>query len=175
MKQRDKRGRYQRVYRTASRWEVLMFYSVLGGALCIIVFDMIHKPHVFEVHTAEAAPVAQEVMIEVQYDWTPERIEQEIRSTFSKEPNTAVAVGKSESGHKLNPNAYNPEWHYDKQGNPICQGSYGVMQIACVHHIENPEALFDVKFNLEKAEEIYQKRGWKPWGGYTNGSYKKHL
>lgn len=49
------------------------------------------------------------------------------------------------------------------------------MQIACVHHMENPEALFDPEFNLAMAKKIHQDSGWYPWGAYTNGSYKNHL
>lgn len=71
--------------------------------------------------------------------------------------------------------AYNPEWHYDKHGNKICQGSYGVMQIACVHYRENPSKLYDPEFNLQMARKIYNERGWRPWGAYTDGGYKKFL
>lgn len=98
-----------------------------------------------------------------------------IRSYFPEEPNTAVAVAKSESGELLSPTAYNPEWHYDRYGNKVCQGSYGVMQIACVHHMENPDALFVVSFNLAKARKIYDRGGWQPWGGYTSGGYKRFI
>lgn len=180
MKQRDQRGRYKRVYRTASRWEVLTFYSVLGGMLLGLALDSVNQPHVFEVvRTVEAAEVVtveegpKEVMIEVVY--TTEGIEQLIRETFVETPNTAVAVAKAESGHLLKADAYNPEWHYDSKGNAVCQGSYGVMQIACVHNIDNPEALFDVEFNIAKAKQIHASEGFSPWGGYTNGSWKKFL
>lgn len=177
MKQRDLRGRYKRVYRTASRWEVLTFYSVLGGMLLGLALDTVTKPHVFEVvrtvEAAEVVEVPQEVMVEVVY--TQEGIEQLIRETFVETPNTAVAVAKAESGALLKADAYNPEWHYDSKGNKICQGSYGVMQIACVHHKENPEALFDVEFNIAKARQIYLSEGWYPWGGYSSGGWKKYL
>ena len=102
-----------------------------------------------------------------------------IRSTFPEEPNTAVAVAGWESGG-YNPRAYNPEWHY-RNGVKVCQGSYGIMQVACVHHIDNPEALFNVEFNLAVAHRIYadsKKRrgnGWLPWGAYTDGGYKNYL
>lgn len=86
---------------------------------------------------------------------------------------TAVAVAGGESGY--NPRAYNPEWHHDRNGNRICQGSYGLMQIACVHHMENPEALYDVEFNLQMAQKVYNERGWLPWGAYTDGRYKQYL
>lgn len=177
MKQRDTLGRYTKVYRKASRWEVLTLYSVLGGILFAICFDVITRPHVFEVAraqtVAEVVVVPEVVMIEVEYE--TDGIERKIRETFIETPNTAVAVAKAESGHLLKADAYNPEWHYDSKGNKVCQGSYGVMQIACVHNLADPDALFDVEFNLKKAREIYLERGWNPWGGYSNGSWKKYL
>lgn len=116
----------------------------------------------------------KEVLIEVRIDWNQQRIEQAIRETFPATPNTAVAIAKAES--MLNANAYNPEWHYDRLGNPVCQGSYGIMQIACVHHLEDPEALFDVQFNLQKAKQIQSNAGdWKDWGAYTDGRWEEYL
>lgn len=122
-----------------------------------------------EIEHVEKEEKEKEVM------WTTESIEQKIRNTFPLTPNTAVAVAKAESGIHLLATAYNPEWHYDRYGNPVCKGSYGVMQIACVHHLESPEALFDVEFNLQKAKEIYTEQGWQPWGGYTSGGWRNHL
>lgn len=49
------------------------------------------------------------------------------------------------------------------------------MQIACVHHLEDPSALYDVEFNLQVARRVYDDRGWLPWGAYTDGGYKRHL
>lgn len=68
----------------------------------------------------------------------------------------------------LNPDAYNPEWHNG------CQGSRGIFQIACLH-TEVPDQLFDVDYNLQKAREIYDREGLKPWGAYTNKSYLAYL
>lgn len=58
---------------------------------------------------------------------------------------------------------YNPEWH---EG---CQGSYGPMQVACIHHRENPEALLDIAFNVKTAYSIYEDRGWNAWGVCHDG------
>lgn len=105
--------------------------------------------------------------------WTVKaHLKAEIRKTFPNDPVTAVAVAGGESGY--NPRAYNPEWHY-KNGKKVCQGSYGLMQIGCVHHMENPEALYDVEFNLQVAKRVHSKRGWLPWGAYTDGRYEQYL
>lgn len=111
---------------------------------------------------------AREIKIEVEIDWTTERIEQEIRATFPENPDLAVAIAKSESGESLNAHAFNPEQHIG------CSGSYGVMQIACVHEA-TPEYLFDVQYNLQQARKIYDEQGWEPWGGYTSNGYMKYM
>lgn len=106
--------------------------------------------------------------------WTVKaNILQEIRKTFTQDPVVAVAVAQAES--KLNPRAYNPEWHYDRQGNKVCQGSYGIMQVACVHYMQNPEALFDVEFNLAMARKIYNESRWQPWGAHSDGRYLAYM
>jgi len=159
------------------RREVIGWGIALGIISGIVIDTMIQQSFVVyeaEAHTEIEIP-RKEVLIETRINWTPERIEQEIQNTFPEAPNTAVAVAKAESGASLKTDAYNPEWHYDRHGNKVCQGSYGVMQIACVHHIENPEALFDVEFNLQKARQIKDSNGWNQWGGYTSGGWKKYL
>lgn len=79
----------------------------------------------------------------------------------------AVAVAMAES--ELNPHATNAG---DNHG--VCKGSYGIFQIGCIHG-HSPEELYNVEFNIKKARQLYDERGWQPWGAYTNGSYKKKL
>lgn len=114
----------------------------------------------------EVVEEPKEVKLEVIVDWTPERIEQEIRETFPENPDLAVAVAKAESG--LKGTALNPEAHKG------CQGSYGIFQIACVHE-RDAEKLHDIRYNIQKARKIYLERGWQPWGAYTDGNYRKFL
>lgn len=75
--------------------------------------------------------------------------------------NTDVAKAIIKEESKGNPDAYNPEWH------KTCQGSYGLMQMACVHigkygltweNIEDPE------INVEAAYQLWKEQGWNPWG-----------
>lgn len=107
------------------------------------------------------------------------RIKALIKQTFPGDHKTALAVAAGES--EYNSRAYNPEWHYDKNGNKVCQGSYGLMQVACSHHIEDPEALYNPEFNVRVAFKIYQDakqrrgNGWLPWGAYTDGRYLAYL
>jgi len=75
----------------------------------------------------------------------------------------AIAVAKAESG--LDPTQYNPEWHYNKLGEKVCQGSFGLYQIACVNYAGDPNDLYDPKLNIEIAFKIHKDRGgWsKDW------------
>jgi hypothetical protein len=70
-------------------------------------------------------------------------------------------ISKAESG--LNPKNYNPEWHYNSKGEKICQGSFGLFQIACIHHQQNPTALYDPKLNTQIAIRLYNEEGTRPW------------
>lgn len=78
--------------------------------------------------------------------------------------NIAMAVMRAESG--CNPNAANLR---DRHAN--CTGSFGLFQLACFW----TSTPYDPAHNVAKAYEIYSRSGWKPWGAYTNGSYKKYL
>lgn len=104
---------------------------------------------------------APEGMLEYEY---PKTIEQLIEK-YDWDHDTALAVARAESN--LNPQAYNPEWHRG------CQGSIGIFQIACIH--DDPEKLFEVEYNIQRAYEIYSEQGWKPWGAYTNGNYRRYI
>lgn len=73
-----------------------------------------------------------------------------------------VEIAKAESN--LNAHAYNPEWHRDRKGNKICQGSIGLFQVGCVNHIHNPQELYDIQVNLKVARRIYDTQGLKAWG-----------
>lgn len=78
--------------------------------------------------------------------------------------NVAYAVCMAESGGNSNAANYN-----DNHG--TCVGSFGLMQLACFW-TDNPT---DPIENIAKANEIYSRSGWSPWGAYTSGAYTKYL
>ena len=55
-----------------------------------------------------------------------------------------------------------------------CVGSHGLFQIACIHAPKTE--MYDPAKNVAMANKIYlRKNSFKPWGAYTNGSYRKYL
>lgn len=83
----------------------------------------------------------------------------------------AYQVMLNEGG--TNPEIVNPEWHRNyNTGEKICQGSYGLFQMACIHAKDplNPIELKDAKTNIKMAYELYLKEGWWPWSVCKNGT-----
>lgn len=88
----------------------------------------------------------------------------DIVKNYSWDVKIAYAVCMAESGG--NPNAANLNDRHNG-----CIGSYGLMQIACIHG----GIFYDPKQNMDKAFEIYNRSGWKPWGAWSSGAYLRHM
>ena len=69
-------------------------------------------------------------------------------------PPVFIEIAKAESSMK--PTAYNPEGHRG------CSGSYGLMQISCIHFEGEPT--FDVDTNIQLAKKVYEEQGFDAWG-----------
>lgn len=82
----------------------------------------------------------------------------------------AYAVCMAESSNDPN-NENMKDIHRYADGSVRCVGSFGLMQLACFW-IPNPK---DPVANMAKANEIYSRSGWSPWGAYTSGKYLKYL
>ena len=178
MIQRDRHGRFRKV-RVTTRWDYLVCLSILGGIFLGMYMDAKHMnpfsgPIVY-IHEAEAKEEI-EVKLEVNIDWTKERIVQEIRKTFPETPNTAVAIATEEGGlHKVRQS--------DIYKNGIREPSF------CTFQIHEPSwgreakklGYGDYKTNpahcIAMARYIYDNYGqkWTAWSAYNNGSYRKHL
>lgn len=148
------------------------------GAIVVDAFYL--QPPIEVVHRAEAYTEAtttapRVVLIEEVINWTPERIEKEIRTVFTEEPNTAVAVAKCESG--LNPTIQSR--HTLSYGR---EQSFGIFQIhAKDHHttavrLGLTEYKTEVRDNLNMARYLYDDAGgFTPWTCYKTGEYKRFL
>jgi len=77
----------------------------------------------------------------------------------------AFAICQAES--RGNVNAVN--W---ADGHSGCKGSFGLMQLACVHGVDQnttPEQ------NMAIAYALYKRSGWKIWGAYTDKNYLRFM
>jgi hypothetical protein len=77
---------------------------------------------------------------------------------------TALEICQDESHG--NPDA--PNWrdaHKTRSGTVTCYGSFGLMQIGCIHW--NPgENEYDPAANVRRAYEIWSRQGFCPWSTY---------
>lgn len=146
-----------------------MIASLFGAVM--VMYGSWSGPDV--IYAAPPAPPEEIVIGIAKPETEEEKIKRLIRETFPEDPETALAIARAES--RLKTDAVNPERHRG------CHGSIGLMQIACVHHKENPEALKNIELNLQIARRVYDASveesgdGWLPWGAYTNGSYLQHI
>lgn len=87
---------------------------------------------------------------------------------------TAVAVALAESGGNAAQHTVDSD-----------DDSYGLWQINMKgslgpsrmkqFNLKSPNELLDPNVNAKAAHAIFAQHGWKAWGAYTNGSYKKFV
>lgn len=151
----------------------------MGVSLGIVIgllTDVFSTPHVIEVQAATIKEKPVEVQLLVVINWTPERIEQEIRTVFHEEPNTAVAVVKAEGGLNVEIQS-----HYVDNG--VREPSFCAFQIHEPTWMSEAKKLgySDYKTNpkscVKMAKYIYDNTGrnFNQWSAYKNGTYKIHL
>lgn len=106
-----------------------------------------------------------------------------IRSEVAKYPgwdvNTIVAISMAESG--CNPTRDNltaSETHRRADGSVICVGSYGALQVGCLHY-GGDEDRRDFATNIKVAYRLWENRqkwgnGYAAWTMYTNKQWLKY-
>ena len=93
-------------------------------------------------------------------------------SRLNKEWNERMVYAITMAESSGNPKAYNPEWHFDRKGNKICQGSFGKWQLACLHG--KIEDLYDPVKSTAIAYKLWKTSGFYPWTTFTSGKYLKY-
>jgi len=86
------------------------------------------------------------------------------------------AIAKAENG-TCNPKKHNlkaSETHRRANGSVICVGSYGVLQVGCLHY-QPTDDRDDLATNVRIAHRVWQSSGYKAWSMYNNGKYKRFL
>lgn len=125
---------------------------------------------------AQEAPQTQNTPAEPVAPVTPPAPAQPVRENcdlvydYAWDHKVAYAVCMAESSG--NPYAANLQDRHNG-----CTGSFGLMQIACIHG----GIIYDPRANMDKVFEIYTSTvnkgfdGWRPWGAYTSGKYKAFM
>lgn len=80
----------------------------------------------------------------------------------------AIARAENRNCDPLNHNLSATENHR------VCIGSYGVLQVACVH-FRPDEDRNDTATVVKVAYRVWQNGGYSPWSMYRNGRYKEFL
>ncbi len=148
----DRRVRY------LTKWLILKVFIPLLLLLPIAETEVIEVKKVVQ---------AQEVLLEVVVQWTPERIEQEVRNTFPEAPERALAIFMCESGKdtdgdgkkELQPTAVSPTHDYG-----ITQINRATWHTTAIE-MGLTEYQTDIKQNLQMARFVYEdsKKSFAPW------------
>ena len=147
-----------------------MSREFLGGIVCLtiiscIIFDALEqnsvltysKPILIQqaIASEEVPAVPMEVLIEIKYDWTEERVKQEIDKVFPDAP-IMKKVAWCESRYKID--AFNPTNNSDDQG---------IFQISTLYHGKYTKRLgLDMNNpidNIKYARILYDESGLDPW------------
>jgi hypothetical protein len=147
-----------------------------------------------EVYVREEVAVHIQATVPETKDNTPSKkeIEEKIKHYFPKSYPTMIAVAYAESG--LNHNSQNWNCWYNKDETIVysnkvkgthstsCKKSHRVYSwsIDCGTLMKNYIGIkqcpkVSVDEHLKEMAELSKARGFNPWFGYTNGSYKKYL
>lgn len=128
------------------------------------------QPVIYEAHAEPLTAIMepQVVLIEVEIDWTRERIIREIEETFPEDPSTALAIAKCESGLVADIQSKHI-LHYGQER------SFGIFQIHAPdwHHkamqLGYEDYQTDPGDNIAMARYIYEQAGkrWTPWSCYN--------
>jgi hypothetical protein len=91
------------------------------------------------------------------------------------------AIARAENG-TCDPTRHNEtasETHRDANGDVVCVGSYGALQVGCIHYLPT-EDRSDLATNIRVAHRAWTSReawgvGYEAWTMYLNGRYKENL
>jgi hypothetical protein len=91
----------------------------------------------------------------------------------------AIAQAENRTCNPLRHNETASETHRRADGSVICVGSYGALQVGCLHY-NSDEDKNDLSTNIKVAHRVWQSRqqwgnGYEAWTMFTNGTYREFL
>lgn len=110
-----------------------------------------------------------------------EMMQAEVRKYTDWDANIMQAIARAENG-TCDPGRHNltaSETHRRADGSVICVGSYGALQVGCLHYGPADDRN-DLATNIKIAHSLWQNRqkwgnGYEAWTMFTNGRYKGNL
>lgn len=92
---------------------------------------------------------------------------------------SAIAEAENRSCDPSRHNLTASETHRRADGSVICVGSYGVLQVGCLHYSAE-DNIDDLATNVRLAHKAWESRekwgvGYAAWTQYNNGEYKQFL
>lgn len=90
---------------------------------------------------------------------------------------SAIAEAENRTCNPLKHNETASETHKRADGSVICVGSYGALQVGCLHY-RSDEDRNDLVTNIRVAHRVWQQReawgvGYEAWTMYTNGTWRE--
>lgn len=103
-------------------------------------------------------------------------MDREIRKYSGWDSNIMFAIARAENRtcDPLNHNLTASETHRRADGSVICVGSYGVIQVGCLHYRDG-EDRNDMATNIRVAHRVWQGSGYTAWTMFKNGTYQEFL
>lgn len=91
----------------------------------------------------------------------------------------AIARAENTSCNPKRHNLTASETHIGANGSVICVGSYGVLQVGCLHYSKS-DNVDDLATNVKIAHRLWTERqtwgnGYRAWTQYINGTYKRYM
>lgn len=107
-----------------------------------------------------------------------QKVEAEIAKYGGWDVNTVQAIAQAEN-RACNPKKHNltaTETHRRADGSVICVGSYGALQVGCLH-FHKGENRDNLKTQVKVAHRVWveAKGSYTPWTMYKNGTYQEFL
>lgn len=92
---------------------------------------------------------------------------------------SAIARAENRSCDPTRHNLTATETHRRGDGSVICVGSYGVLQVGCLHYSPG-DNVDDLATNVRLAHNTWTSRqkwgvGYEAWTMYTNGGYRQFI
>lgn len=86
----------------------------------------------------------------------------------------AIAQAENRDCDPLKHNEKPEETHRRQDGSIICVGSYGVLQVGCLHY-QAGENRDDLQTNIRIAHKVWKESNYTAWTMYKNGRYQEFL